>query len=247
MGTATIQAIKRRVPYRLRDLLRPKWPSGARSSLEATFSQTGEDRIVRHVFDVMGVPHPTYLDIGAFHPFTLSNTALFSLTGSTGINIEPDPRAYAAFLKHRPSDVNLNVGCAETAGTLPFYRMSAPTLSTFDRASAESASVESGGKFVIESVERIEVRPVADILIDVGWCPDFVSIDVEGLDLAILRTMPDWLDRPTVLCVESATYSEIGGSRKVPEVGALARDLGYREFADTWINTIFIRTDRWVH
>lgn len=62
-----------------------------------SFSQCGEDLILRHLFDQLGIARPTYLDVGAHHPQMLSNTALFSATGSTGINVEPDPELFAAF------------------------------------------------------------------------------------------------------------------------------------------------------
>jgi hypothetical protein len=70
-----------------------------------------------------------------------------------------------------------------------------------------------------------------------------VSLDVEGMDLAILRTLPTWGGLPAVICVETATYSETGGSRKLTEPAELLSEHGYIQFADTWMNTIFVRDD----
>jgi hypothetical protein len=62
-----------------------------RSMGRTSYSQCGEDLIVRCVFDFMKIPSPTYLDIGAHHPQHLSNTFLFYQQGAHGVNIEPDP------------------------------------------------------------------------------------------------------------------------------------------------------------
>jgi hypothetical protein len=44
---------------------------------KVSFSQIGEDLIVDFIFQVRGIQKPTYIDIGAFHPEFLSNTAFF--------------------------------------------------------------------------------------------------------------------------------------------------------------------------
>ena len=51
---------------------------------KTSFSQCGEDCIVDFMFKFKKIEKPSYIDIGAFHPFELSNTAKFYLTGSRG-------------------------------------------------------------------------------------------------------------------------------------------------------------------
>ena len=48
-----------------------------------SFSQCGEDLIVKFIFDCLGINSPTYIDIGAHHPHYISNTALFYKNGCT--------------------------------------------------------------------------------------------------------------------------------------------------------------------
>lgn len=55
-----------------------------------SYSQCGEDLIVSFIFNRLGILNPNYIDIGAHHPYKLSNTAFFYESGSRGINIEPD-------------------------------------------------------------------------------------------------------------------------------------------------------------
>ena len=62
-----------RIGHLLRRLKRLPQDNYAKKS----FSQCGEDLIVDYVFKARGVGRPSYLDIGAHHPYWLSNTALF--------------------------------------------------------------------------------------------------------------------------------------------------------------------------
>jgi FkbM family methyltransferase len=238
--------LRQRVPPRLREFLRPSVSAEARAWLGPSFSQAGEDRIVRFLFDVIGVTHPTYLDVGAYHPFNLSNTALLSLNGSLGVNVEPDPDAIAAFSRHRPRDVNLNIGVGPEAGSLTFYRMSLPTLNTFDREAAERVRESSGGVHDIVGTVEVEVRTMAGVIADVGRCPEFLTLDAEGLDHAILQTMPTWPGRPVVVCVELLAYAGVlAHATRADEIPRLMDELGYAMLADTWVNGVFVDKQRW--
>jgi hypothetical protein len=159
--------------------------------------------------------------------------------------VEPDPDSFQAFRRHRSRDVNLNVGVGLDPGSQTFYRMSTRTLNTFSREVAEAVVEESAGRHTIVGTVEIEIRTVAQIFTDVGRVPDFMSLDVEGGDLDIVRTMPTWPGLPVVVCVETITYSEHGRGVKIPDFGAALGGLGYLPYADTHINTIFVRSDRW--
>ena len=74
---------------------------------KVSYSQKGEDLIIKHIFDGLGIVEPSYLDIGAHHPYHISNTALFYKNGSRGINIEPDPDLFVEINRVRKEDINL--------------------------------------------------------------------------------------------------------------------------------------------
>ena len=59
-----------------------------------SFSQFGEDLIIESALNIIKEKNITYLDIGANHPFLISNTYYFYRNGSTGTLIEPDPTLY---------------------------------------------------------------------------------------------------------------------------------------------------------
>ena len=221
--------------YRVADKLRR-----ARSAGKVSYSQCGEDLIVRYVFDFLKIPTPTYLDIGAHHPMFLSNTFLFYQQGSSGLNIEPDPKLFEPFPRQRSRDTNLNIGISDQEGDLPFYVMSAPTLNTFSEVDARAAVAQ--GRIKIEKIFPVKVRPINAVLQE--FLPDvpldFLSIDVEGLDFAILSSMDFNRWRPKVICAETITYSEANRGEKIPEIAGLLHKLGYEAYADTHINTIFV-------
>ena len=49
--------------------------------LRKSYSQCGEDLLVDYIFKLRGITQPTYLDIGANHPYFISNTAKFYQQG----------------------------------------------------------------------------------------------------------------------------------------------------------------------
>ncbi len=227
--------------YRVLGKLSQAGKSGGRVS----YSQCGEDLIVRYIFDMLHIPAPAYLDIGAHHPSHLNNTLVFYQSGSRGVNIEPDPLLLADFYKQRPRDVNLNVGIAREKGELDFYVMSARTLNTFSAVDAQAAVGE--GKTRIEKVIKVPVVSVNEVLSNnFSDRPlDFLSLDVEGLDLIILESFDFTRWRPKVICVETITYSEHHKGRKIPEIGQVLSDNGYFLYADTYINTIYVDRGVW--
>lgn len=114
-----------------------------------SYSQSGEDLIVRYIFTQLGIAKPSYIDIGAHYPYYLSTTALFYEAGSKEINIEPDPVLYKAFIQNRSKDVNLNVGISDTISVLDFYIINNPVLNTFSKQEAENYYKE-GNYHIVE-------------------------------------------------------------------------------------------------
>jgi len=155
--------------------------------IKKSYSQSGEDLIVKYIFDNIGIPQPSYIDIGAHHPFYISNTALLYKNGSRGINIEPDPTLFKEFQKHRKGDVNFNIGIGDCNDELDFYIISVPTLNTFSKEEAEKYSKE--GNYTINRIEKIQVRRLSAILNDFsnGVFPQFLNIDTEGIDEKIIK------------------------------------------------------------
>lgn len=211
-----------------------------------TYSQCGEDRIIEFIFDqYLKIKSPTYMDIGAYHPFTFSNTALLYEKGARGVCIEPDPCLFEEIKKHRKQDVCLNIGVGTgTNEFAEFYVMSSRTLNTFSKEEAER--YQSFGNQTIQEVIKVPVFPVNQVIKEhLGKSPNFISLDVEGLDLDILKSFDFNAYRPEVFCIETLTYTEDSSERKISEIIEFMVSKNYFLYADTYINSIFVDLYSW--
>jgi FkbM family methyltransferase len=210
-----------------------------------SWSQCGEDLIMRYLFDLLRIARPSYIDIGAHHPWFYNNTYLFYRQGARGINVEPDPSLYAGLRKGRRHDINLNIGIGPREAEMDFYVMSSRTLNTFSADEARK-NVEQHGLSIVDT-RRIKVQTFAQAVdTHMGRTPDLVSLDVEGLDLDILRSIDFSRYRPHVFCVETISYAAGDGSGiKSPEIPALMLANGYMLYADTYINSIYVAAGSW--
>lgn len=210
---------------------------------KVSYSQTGEDLIIRFIFDILGVPHPSFLDIGAHHPRYLNNTAVFYDAGSRGVNVEPDPELFKQFPRERPKDNNLNIGISDKEGVADFYIMSEPTLNTFSKNEAEKYQKDG---YAIDRVIKVNTKSINTVLHNtLRLAPDFMNLDAEGINLDILKTMDFKKFEPKVICVETISFSRTGRGVKDQELINYIIDKGYMIYADTYINSIFIKERLW--
>lgn len=184
------------------------WKDILNSDVSLSYSQQSEDIVLLKYFNKKWGGY--FVDIGAFHPKTLSNTHLLTKLGWTGINVEPNPDQFIYFEKKRKRDINLNVGISLNNDELNYYAFNNPAVNTFDRIHAEKWSKVNG--FNITKEIKIKVQPLADILsrhLAFDRHIDLLTIDVEGLDIEVLKSN-DWKKyRPSVILIESEIYSNI--------------------------------------
>ena len=207
-----------------------------------SYSQFGEDIVVDSILWYLHIHKPLYLDIGAYDPKFLSNTFYFYKRGGGGVCVEPDPSRRSAFTRVRRRDQCLSVGVGkEDKEAVPFYVLSEPSLSTFDKTNAEQHEATGSAK-----IRRVITVPVYSIntLIEkyLLRCPDFLSVDVEGIDLEILQAVDFNRFRPAVICVETIDFYT---QAKQTEVLDFLRSQGYRLQADTVINSILVDSFAW--
>lgn len=219
------------------------------SSKVVSYAQCGEDIIVNYLLELLNIPHPVYLDIGAHHPTYLSNTYFFYKKGCQGVCAEPDPRLFKKLSKIRGRDTCLNVGVGSdvvSGEKMDFFIMSTPTLNTFSKEEAER--YQSYGNQKIKKIVTIPLLPVNKILKKYfTTVPNFVSIDVEGLDLQIVESIDFGCFRPEVFCIETLSYTEDRTEKKLNEIIRSMVRKNYTVYADTYINTIFVEQDAWLN
>ena len=212
-----------------------------------SFSQSGEDMIIDFALKAMRIENPSYLDIGANDPFIFNNTFYFYSKGCRGVAVEPDPMLHVLLKKRRPKDTNLNIGVSGgRRETLPFYIMSNPTLNSFSKN--EAIRYSQSGFYKICNVIEVQLIPISEIFTNYfdDKSPDILSIDVEGMDFEIIKSIDFKKYRPLIICVETLTFSETREIKKISEIGEYLIANGYFIYADTHINSIFIDEKKWI-
>jgi len=211
-------------------------------SPKPSFSQCGEDLIVRYYCQTHGLPRPTFLDIGAFDPWMLSNTALFYLEGSHGLIIEPNTARIGAFASARPRDICVNMGVADRTGSMTYYQFDAETLNTFSAGEAQRLREIEGHRQTGQAEVAVDTLPQ---ILARYWhqpFPDFLSLDVEGSVHPILDSLKNTAALPKIMCVETISYSQDADKGvKDARLIAMISSLGFQVYADTHINTIFVQ------
>jgi FkbM family methyltransferase len=162
-----------------------------------SYAQNGEDVVLARLF--AGRTTGRYVDVGASDPVKDSVTKHFYDLGWRGINIEPIPAAAAALRTARPEDVTLQVALGAQAGDIELHLVTDKEgWSTTDDTLAESYR----GDLRMEEVP-VRMRTLADVLTEYPGPVDFLKIDVEGAEEAVLRGA-DWTaHRPRVVVVEA--------------------------------------------
>ncbi|WPC41028.1 FkbM family methyltransferase [Clostridium sp. JS66] len=168
-----------------------------------SYSQDGEDMILKSLFE--GIKDGFYVDIGAHHPVRFSNTLVFYKMGWNGINIEPAIGSKNIFDRLRPRDINLEIGISENEGELDYYIFDEPGLNSFNKDL--SINREETTTYELLEIKKINVYSLKKIFEKyLNRIIDFMSIDVEGLELDVLKSN-DWKEyRPKILLIEDLNF-----------------------------------------
>lgn len=210
-----------------------------------SFSQSGEDIIIKSAFWSLKIDKPTYLDIGAHHAYYLSNTALFYLDNCKGVLVEPDPELFQDMAKLRLNDICLNIGIGSgTEETSDFYVITYRALNTFSKEEADNHAKYGNNK--IEKVLKVPLMNVNNIIESYfSSTPNLVCIDTEGYDMSILKSFDFEKYKPQIFCIETITYEEDKTEKKITEIIDFMLSKNYMIYSDTYINTIFIDKSAW--
>lgn len=204
------------------------------------FSQKGEDvivaSIVRGIRQTLGRANAplTYLEIGANHPVAASSTFLFYANGARGTLVEPNPRLIPQLKASRPGDRIIEA--AVVPGDEEEVQLHIANRSELSSMNSQMISTFSGAE-VVESISVKAMR--ANEVIAEMWEPSsiaFLSVDVEGLDFAILKTV-DFDRYPfDIIQVEASDHVIPGNAIAIT---AYLRDRGYQFVGETEVNLIF--------
>lgn len=174
--------------------------------LRFSLSQFGEDLVL---LNYLTEKEGFYVDVGAHHPVQFSNTCLLHRRGWRGVNIDATEEAIARFAQARPHDINLVAAISDRVEEveLGLFRSSA-----YNRIYAAGGLEEERQKQAqpklwqsLKGTRKLTTRTLAEVLreaVPPGQQIDFMNVDCEGHDLAVLRSN-DWQPfAPRILAVE---------------------------------------------
>lgn len=228
------QRFTRRAKTAFKDLLGPL------AYRNRSYSQEGEDLLLQRIFGKRRGGF--YVDIGSHHPFRFSNTYAFYRRGWRGVCIDPLPGTVTSFRRWRPRDTALEIGVSEQPSQLTYFMFNEPAINTFSAAVA----AEREGKNNWQIVERRQVQTLPLTAILDSHVPssvreiDFMSIDVEGLDLQVLRSN-DWTRHRPRIVIAECLNATISGWVDDPVV-LFMREHGYRTVAKA-VHSVFFQRD----
>lgn len=168
-----------------------------------SYAQNGEDVVLSRLFlDHRGF----YVDVGAGHPLRDSTTKIFCDRGWRGVNIEPHPGLFSKLRLSRPRDRNLCCAIGDTGGIQDLHVYPG----RWGWSTVNSEVIERHReKGLRASIVRVEVRQLETVLREVQPPRiDFLKVDVEGSESAVLRSVDLSRWAPRVIVMEATLPGE---------------------------------------
>jgi FkbM family methyltransferase len=201
------------------------------------YGQHGEDSLLWQVFGDDRTDG-YFVEIGALDGRCLSNTLSFEQAGWRGLCIEAHADYYDLLRANRPNSVCVRAAVSnEDTGALPFHANQRGSLSTLEpqhEALFRASYAPWFSGFEVQSVRRARL---ITLLQEAAAPPriDFLTIDVEGHELAVLEGMDFRRYAVRVVMLEELT----------PELGRLQQErmraLGYHDARKLGCNRLYCR------
>ena len=207
------------------------------------YGQAGEDLIVQSLLEAealrrgVDLRQERYLEIGGNHPVAGSATFLLAeQLGMRGVLVEANPDLIADLARGRPGDVVVH-GAIQT-DDVETVELWVPRFSEIASLDPGFSSSWGGGWAGSSSPVRVPALRSSDVIRDHlgGRAPVFLSIDVEGMDLPLLRDFDFEAYRPWVVQAEpSEDYIPGNTDDMVEHLGTH----GYELVGKTYVNLLF--------
>lgn len=211
-------------------------------SSNRSFAQAGEDVLIEELLGSVRF----FIDIGANDGITDSNTFYFAARGSAGLCFEPTRRTFrklSALYRFNRRVACFNYGISDrdlsadivSAGPVSYL----PESEDRKHSALHSEFVAKHGY-----KERVILKTFENAVGDSApRNVDLLSIDVEGHELNVLRSIPFEKYSFRAIILETH-YREEWRHRDFDAILKLLSDAGYEKQAESWVNTIFLPSPR---
>ncbi len=180
-----------------------------------------------------------FVDVGCLHPTKINTTYTLYRRGWSGVNVDADSIKIDAFNIKRPRDINIACAISDRAGEMTFWRRGLwsgrSSLEDHSSLGWKPCTVAADTLTSVLAKTRYSGQPI-----------DFLSIDAEGHDAQVLKSLDFDIYKPKIVCIETWT----NGLDKVmrEEMYIFLTRMGY--VLINWIdrNLLFLRSDcaaRW--
>lgn len=185
------------------------------------------------VLELLRKQNGWFVEFGAYHPEKLSNTKLLEQHGWCGVSVDPFPHGDWTT---RPNTMFIESAVTCDGRQIEFVK--ADELGGIaEHISAHAAAVEDADRVTISSITPSDVLTAANAPREI----DYVSLDVEGAELEILRAFPFDEYDVTLLTVEH-NYEE----PKRRNIRNLLRTKGFRLIANNLWDDCYVN-ERAIH
>ena len=202
-------------------------------------SQEGQDKWAdEHVFRRRR--RGVFVDLGCYDGITYSNSWYFErVLGWSGVCAEPNPDVFPRIASQAGRESGVQVAVSGAAGKLPFvtaFMRSSLNASAVDYDFLASQGVGAGEALV----DVVTPGALLDAHLPAGTrVVDYVNIDVEGAELAVLKVWP--FDRYCVDVFNIENEPAHGAPSTLPALRALLEPHGYAHRVRVGVDEIFTR------
>lgn len=212
----------------------------------ASYSQAGEDRVVDFVMSFYTNIDRTkvkYIDIGSNYPHASNNTYAYYVKGCRGVLIEPNEKLCEISRTVRPEDVIINAGVKfDEQDEATYFTFEDTGINTFDEARANEMQQKGHELLAKKTIKLVALNDIFEKHFS-GEKVDYMSLDAESVDFAILQSIDFNKYRPKVICVEATKASFKYGTPN--EVINFMEAKDYMLMADTSINYVFLAKEEY--
>lgn len=144
-----------------------------------------------------------FVDVGCFHPVKYNNTYKLYKKGWRGVNIDIDSIKIAGFNILRPKDINVACAVSDHKGEVNYWSNGFYSLTiTLDE---KFAAGKDG--YVAKKVQADTLTNILDKTKYKDKQIDFLTIDAEGHDFIVLKSLDIDRYRPRVIAIETHVES----------------------------------------